>query len=62
MQIINQSEVEPMTEHDGLYCSTECYFLEITTLCNGICKRDGKALYFYDWYIAHCNDNIDLCQ
>lgn len=37
-----------------IFCSQDCPFLKITSLCNGICTLDNKQLYYYDWYLAHC--------
>jgi hypothetical protein len=37
----------------GFYCDPDCPFLDDI---GNVCARDGKAIDFYDWYIAHCID------
>jgi hypothetical protein len=29
-------------------------------MCNGTCKLDGKPLWYYDYYLAHCKDQVDV--
>jgi hypothetical protein len=44
-----------------LHCAPECPYLEHqpSQLAQGTCGRDGKALDFYDWYLAHCKGQTD---
>lgn len=54
--------VEPITMGDSdMHCAPECHYLEPDSerMCCGTCKRDGKELDYYDWYLAHCKSQCD---
>ena len=47
------SEKEPKVMNET-HCDPECPFLDTDESTDGICKRDGKEIMWYDWHIAHC--------
>ena len=52
---------QPITMGDNdMHCDPQCPFLEQlpTEMCMGTCKRDGKELGFYDYYLAHCKGQM----
>jgi len=54
--------VEPITMGDNdMHCAPECHYLEPDRerMCCGTCKRDGKDLDYYDWYLARCKGQYD---
>lgn len=48
-------EDEGLTYGEGdAFCDPECPFLSLDSDRNATCRRDGKPIFFYDWYLAHC--------
>lgn len=58
-------ELVPVVEvmPDGTeYCEHSCPYLqdvsgEINQIAT-VCKRDNFYIDFYDWYLAHCGDDV----
>jgi len=47
---------------DGdMHCAPECPYLETDAkqMCCGTCKRDGKPIDYYDWFLARCKGQCD---
>lgn len=40
---------------DNTHCDPQCPFLAPSVeKYEGLCRRDGQPLHYYDFYIAHC--------
>jgi hypothetical protein len=53
---------DPITMGDGdMHCAPECPYLETDAkqMCCGTCKRDGKPIDYYDWFLARCKGQCD---
>lgn len=44
-----------------MHCAPNCPHLltDPDRMCFGTCKLDGRALGYYDWYLAHCKGQLE---
>lgn len=55
-------EIAPITMGEGdMHCAPNCPYLltDPDRMCFGTCKLDGRALGYYDWYLAHCKGQLE---
>ena len=59
------TQLESMTIGEkGEYCSSQCpnLMVDINEPCAAVCGKDGQPLFFYDYFLARCEGQMDAVE